>query len=86
MRIDFVPHICRECPIHHVDNCEDCFGFGFEKIGSKMVPLRASKVLEVLCGSRVITTSLSCPTCGSNHEGANDSFLEFLYAKCDQLA
>ena len=32
---DFLnPHICRICTIPHVDNCPDCFGFGFDYDGN----------------------------------------------------
>lgn len=61
-------HICTKCPIHHYDNCPECFGFGFasEKIGSKVrtYPISAAKA-----HNNPGMESKPCPVCGSIAEG-----------------
>lgn len=69
------PRICRECPVPHIENCVDCFGFGvwmgrpMESGGN--LPVNASDAEKIRYSMRrgITIAVLECPTCGSTAEG-----------------
>lgn len=54
--------ICRTCAPPHIENCEDCFGFGV---------LRAHPTVPVSAGAAptIGEDGLPCPTCKSTSQG-----------------
>lgn len=62
MRVPDEPRICRACYPPHVENCPDCFGWGFDGEG---VIVNGSRVMEV----RQSGGWKECETCGGSPEG-----------------
>ena len=63
--------ICRQCPIHHYENCNSCFGFGVYEGHSGQRPVRAGDAIYGQLPGQVHP----CPECGSTETGAPPSLL-----------
>ena len=59
--------ICKECEIHHYENCETCFGFGIYSIQPGDI-VSAHEAIEKEYNRKV----LKCPECGSNEKGCSN--------------
>jgi hypothetical protein len=56
--------ICTDCPIHHYENCDTCFGFGvYSDIAGDVVT--ASEAIDDNLKGEV----KKCPRCGSDEKG-----------------
>lgn len=62
------PHICTDCHTPHVDNCDECFGWGLKAAQTAegiLVPVGSAR-------SQTLDPALSipCPMCGGTVAGA----------------
>ncbi len=60
--------VCIGCPIHHYDNCPECFGFG------KYLSPRTGELVPVIAaeahGDKPLPDGIQpCPFCGSVQNG-----------------
>ncbi len=54
--------VCKKCPIHHVENCTTCFGFGLKIVKNRQIPIRCGEACEP---KRLLNYQIvQCPECG----------------------
>lgn len=63
-------HTCKECEIHHYDNCATCFGFGVykEPTSDGYIPVTAGDAHS----GKFNREWIPCPECGSTPEGISE--------------
>lgn len=59
--------ICTTCEIHHIENCETCFGFGLKRIDERdgPIPISASDAVN----KNYSDDWIKCPECGATPLG-----------------
>lgn len=61
-------HVCTSCRPPHIDNCPDCFGYGFGP-GEEVIRAGAAELMR----ARGDDGSRQCETCGSDFNGFRQS-------------
>lgn len=54
--------VCRDCDVHHVENCTTCFGFGMWSTGA---PVIADEIQK----AKYASDKKPCPECGATWRG-----------------
>lgn len=60
--------VCTQCPKHHIENCDTCFGFGVYQGANGLVPVTAAEAH----GPEGTPGATPCPECGSTPVGLPD--------------
>jgi len=55
--------LCTQCTPHHIENCENCFGFG-------VYSLKHGDCVYAMDAGLTIRKVIKCPECGSDENGA----------------